>query len=63
MPFPSERLAQALPDGVLDRGVVLVLGRDEGRLLRVFEQPPPSLGQRTVGSLGPGVTQRVLARR
>src|SRR5215210_67200 len=48
----QERLADALPDSVLHRGVVLVLGRDEGRLLRLFEQTPPPLGQRTRRRLG-----------
>src|SRR5918998_2179738 len=61
--LPQQRLADTLPDGVLDGGVVLVLGRDERRLLRLLEQPPPPLGQRVVRRLGPGVFQGVGARR
>src|SRR5918997_4949907 len=61
--LPQQRLAEALPDGVLDGGVVLVLGRDERRLLRLFEQPPPPLRQRAVRRLGPSVFQGVGARR
>src|ERR687896_1374444 len=52
--LPKQRLAHALPDGVLDGWVVLVLGRDERLLLRLFEQPPPPLRQRAVRRLGPG---------
>jgi hypothetical protein len=35
--LPQERFAKSLPDGVLDRRIVLVLGRDEGRLLRLLQ--------------------------
>src|SRR3954453_15817776 len=43
----QKRLPDAFPYGVLDRRVVGVLGRDEGRLLRLGEQFPAPLCQRT----------------
>src|SRR5215212_7728662 len=53
--LPQESLADALPDGVLHHGIVHVLGRDKSRLLRLLQQPPPPLRQRTDRRLGPGV--------
>jgi hypothetical protein len=47
--------SSAFPDGVLDRRVVGVLGRDEDRLFRLGEQFPPPLCQRTRLCRGTGV--------
>src|ERR687897_2999438 len=54
-PVPEQRFADALPDGVFDRRVVLVLGRYQSGSLRLFEQVPAVGGERACGGLGSGV--------
>src|ERR687894_425485 len=58
-----ERLPDTLPDGVLDRRVVRVLWRDQGRAPRPLQKFPPPPGQRPGPGLRAGVLQRVAAAR
>jgi hypothetical protein len=47
--------ADALPNGVFDRGIVRVFWRDQGRFFGFFEQTPAASRQRTVGGRSSGI--------